>query len=192
MNPKVDFYFHKAGQWQEALEQLRKLVLDGGLTEELKWGVPCYALAGRNVVLLHVFKDYCALLFPKGALLPDPQGLLVQQTPQVQAARQLRFRSLEEITRLAPVVQSCLQEAIKLEKAGVKVPLKKTADFAVPVEFQQQLDEHVGLKTAFQALTPGRQRAYLLHFAQPKLAATRQARVAKHLPHILSGKGLND
>ena len=192
MNPKVDFYFAKSQKWQEALEHLRTLVLGCGLAEELKWGVPCYTLQQKNVVLLHEFKDYCALLFVKGALLKDAQGILVQQTAQVQAARQIRFRSLQEVTKLAAVVKSYIQEAIAAEKAGLKVELKRTADFDIPAEFQHQLEEKASLRTAFQALTPGRQRAYLLHFAQPKQATTRQARVEKCVPQILSGKGLND
>ena len=192
MNPNVDFYFSKAAKWQQELEHLRMIVLGCGLTEELKWGVPCYTFQRGNVALLHAFKDYCALLFPKGVLLPDPQSVLVQQTPQVQAARQIRFRSLEEVAKSAPVVKAYLQEAMELEKTGAKVALKKTADYDMPAEFHHKLAAHAGLKTAFRALTPGRQRAYLLHFAQPKQAATRQARVEKWAPHILSGKGLND
>ncbi|WP_310395569.1 DUF1801 domain-containing protein [Hymenobacter sp.] len=192
MNPKVDFYFHKARQWREELEHLRTMVLARGLTEELKWGVPCYTFENCNIVLLHTFKDYCALLFFKGALLKDSQGILVQQTEQVQAARQIRFRSVGEVAKLEPAVKAYLQEAIEAEKAGLKVELKKTADFGIPTELQDKLAGNEGLKTAFNALTPGRQRAYLLHFAQPKQSATRQARVEKWMPQIMSGKGLND
>ena len=192
MNPKVDFYFSKAQKWQETLEHLRTLVLACGLTEELKWGVPCYTFQQRNIVLLHAFKDYCAILFIKGALLQDAQGVLVQQTAQVQATRQIRFRSAPEVTQLETTVKAYIQEAIEAEKAGVKVELKKTADFDIPLEFQLKLDESVGLRTAFYGLTPGRQRAYLLHFTQPKQATTRQARVEKWMQKIMEGKGLND
>jgi uncharacterized protein YdeI (YjbR/CyaY-like superfamily) len=192
MNPKVDFYFSKAGQWQEALEHLRGMVLACGLAEELKWGVPCYTFQNRNIGLLHAFNDYCALLFVKGALLQDAQGILVQQTENTQAARQLRFTSVQEIRELEPVVKAYVEEAIEVEKAGLQVPFKQSADFAVPEEFQVKLEETPGLKTAFQALTPGRQRAYLLYFSAPKQAKTREARVGKSVQQILQGKGLND
>lgn len=192
MNPKVDFYFSKATKWQEELEKLRTLILDCGLTEELKWGVPCYTFQKGNVVLIHVFKEYCAMLFFKGALLKDTNGILVQQTDNVQAARQIRFTSVREIVELESVLKAYIFEAIEVEKAGLKVELKKTTEFAIPEEFQTKLDENAALKAAFEALTPGRQRGYILHFAQPKQAKTRESRVEKCIPQILSGKGLDD
>ncbi len=192
MNPKVDFYFTKAKTWQEEYILLRSLVLDCGLTEELKWGVPCYTFKNANVVLIHGFKDYCALLFHKGALLKDQKGMLIQQTENVQAARQLRFTSAKEILKLKPSITSYIKEALAIEKAGLKVPLKKTSEFKTPEEFQEQLNKHPGLKTAFKALTPGRQRAYLLYFSSAKQSATRQSRIQKYIPHILNGKGIDD
>jgi uncharacterized protein YdeI (YjbR/CyaY-like superfamily) len=192
MNPKVDFYFEKAEKWQAALEQLRKIVLECELTEELKWGVPCYTFQKSNIVLIHDFKEYCALLFMKGALLDNTNGLLIQQTENVQAARQIRFTNLQEIVDNKAILKAYIYEAIEVEKAGLKVELKKTTEFNIPEEFQQKLDESTNLKTAFEALTPGRQRAYLLHFAQPKQAKTREARVEKCIPQILDGKGLNE
>jgi uncharacterized protein YdeI (YjbR/CyaY-like superfamily) len=192
MNPKVDFYFNKAKKWQEELAHLRMIVLDCGLTEELKWGVPCYTLQKSNVVLIHDFKEYCALLFVKGALLKDPNNILIQQTENVQAARQIRFTKVQEIVEMEPVLKAYIQEAIEVEKAGLKVEFKKPTEFAVAEEFQNKLDELPALKTAFEALTPGRQRAYLLHFSQPKQAKTREARVEKCMPQILDGKGLMD
>ena len=192
MNPKVDFYFKKAGKWQEELAYLRTIVLDCGLTEELKWGVPGYTLQQKNVVLIHDFKEYCALLFVKGALLKDPDNILIQQTENVQAARQIRFTNVQEIVALESVLKVYIQEAIAVEKAGLKVELKKPAEFAMAEEFQTKLTENPALKTAFEALTPGRQRAYLLHFSQPKQAKTREARVEKCTPQIFAGKGLND
>ncbi|MGZ3757065.1 MAG: YdeI/OmpD-associated family protein [Mucilaginibacter sp.] len=200
MNPKVDFYFNKAGQWQEEIAKLRTIALDCGLTEELKWGCPCYTfpvdLAGRqercNIVLIHVFKDYCAFLFFKGVLLNDAHGILIQQTENVQVARQVRFTNISEIIDLAPVLKAYIFEAIEVEKAGLKVELKKTADFKVVDEFQYKLDKIPALKTAFEALTPGRQKGYLLYFAAAKQAKTREARVEKYIPQILSGKGLED
>ncbi len=192
MNPKVDFYFEKAEKWQEALEQLRKIVLECELTEELKWGVPCYTFQKSNVVLIHAFKEYCALLFMKGALLSDTNGLLIQQTENVQGGRQIRFRNVREIVENKAVLKAYIYEAIEVEKAGLKVELKKTTEYSIPEEFQQKLDESTSLKTAFEALTPGRQRAYLLHFAQPKQAKTREVRVEKCIPQIMDGKGLND
>lgn len=192
MNPKVDFYFNKAGKWQEEIEQLRSIVLDCGLTEELKWGCPCYTFRESNIVLIHVFKEYCALLFFKGALLSDTHNILIQQTENVQAARQIRFTNAGEIAGQRSILKAYIYEAIEVEKAGLKVNLKQTEDFAVAQEFQQKLNTIPALKTAFEALTPGRQKAYLLHFSQPKQASTREARVEKWMPQILNGKGLND
>ena len=192
MNPKVDFFFDKSSQWQKEYKQLRTLVLDCGLTEELKWGVPCYTHQGNNVVLIHGFKEYCALLFHKGALLSDPEGVLIQQTENVQSARQIRFTGLQEIVGMGKIVKSYIYEAIEVEKAGLKVEMKKTKEYSIPEEFQAKLDENNALKEAFNALTPGRQRGYLLHFAAAKQAKTREARVEKLIPQILNGKGLND
>ena len=198
MNPKVDFYFAKAKNWQPALEQLRKIVLDCGLTEELKWGVPCYTFSSTvikkesNIVLMHVFKEYCALLFFKGSLLNDPNRILIQQTKNVQAARQIRFTNAREIVKMQAVLKSYIYEAIEVEKAGLKVQLKKTTEFSMPEEFQKKLNKTPGLKKAFAALTPGRQRGYLLHFSAPKQSKTRESRIEKCIPQILNEKGLND
>ncbi len=192
MNAKVDFFFDKASKWQEAYAQLRRIVLDCELTEELKWGCPCYTFQERNIVLIHGFKEYCALLLMKGALLQDDSGILVQQTENVQAARQIRFPNVQEILAQEALVKTYLYEAIEVEKAGLKVPLKKTKEYSIPKEFQQKLDNDPDLKTAFEALTPGRQRAYILHFSAPKQAKTRTARVEKSIPNILDAKGLND
>lgn len=192
MNPKVDWYFTKNKKWQGEIETLRSIVLDCGLTEELKWGVPCYTLEDSNVVLIHVFKEYCALLFHKGVLLKDPNGILIQQTENVQAARQLRFTNLQEIEKRKRIIKAYIKEAIEVEKAGLKVPMKKTKEFDMPEEFQNKLNEMPALKKAFKALTPGRQRGYLLFFSSAKQAATRTARVEKHVQQILDGKGLDD
>jgi len=192
MNPGVDFYFHKAKQWQEELEQLRMITLDCGLTEELKWGVPCYTFEKTNIVLIHAFKEYCALLFFKGALLNDANGILIQQTENVQAARQIRFTNVREIVKMKPVLKAYIYEAIEVEKAGLKVKLKKTTEFAIPEEFKKKLDKAPALKTAFKALTPGRQRAYILYFSAPKQSKTRESRIEKSMQQILKGKGLND
>ena len=192
MNPKVDFYFDKADAWQDEIRKLRSILLDLGLTEVLKWGCPAYALASGNVALIHVFKEYCAVLFFKGALLPDAHGMLIQQTENTQATRQMRFTSLREVVEREHILRSYLCEAIEVEKAGLKVPLKKTEDFAVAEEFQQQLNGNPGLVAAFNALTPGRQRAYKLYFAAPKQSKTRTARVEKCIPQILEGLGLDD
>src|SRR5438876_8338165 len=173
MNPKVDFYFNKAKEWQEELEKLRTIVLDCGLTEELKWGVPCYTFQKINIVLIHAFKEYCALLFFKGALLNDANGILIQQTKNVQAGRQIRFTNVREIVRMKPILKAYIYEAIEVEKAGLKVNFTKTTKFKIPEEFQNKLDEIPALKTAFYALTPGRQRAYILHFSQPKQSKSR-------------------
>ena len=191
-NPKVDFYFNKANKWQEEIEKLRNVVLGCGLTEELKWGVPCYTFQKSNLVLIHVFKEYCALLFFKGALLNDANGILVQQTRNVQAARQIRFTNVQEIVKLKPALKAYIHEAIEVEKAGLKVPLKKTKEFDIPEEFQNKLNKTPALQKAFKALTPGRQRAYLLYFSAPKQSKTREARVEKSVQQILKGKGLND
>jgi uncharacterized protein YdeI (YjbR/CyaY-like superfamily) len=192
MNPKVDFYFAKEKKWPEEIQKLRVIALDSGLTEDLKWGCPCYTSEGRNIVLIHVFKEYCALLFFKGALMKDPKGMLIQQTANVQVARQMRFTSVREIIKLEPEIKAYIREAIKVEKSGLKVELKKPADFAVAEEFQAKLDKMPVLKKAFAGLTPGRQRAYLLYFSQAKQSKTREARVEKSIPQILKGKGLDD
>jgi uncharacterized protein YdeI (YjbR/CyaY-like superfamily) len=192
MNPKVDWYFNKAGKWEKEIRKLRAIVLDCGLDEELKWGCPCYTSGKSNIVLIHVFKDYCALLFFKGALLKDESSILVQQTKNVQAARQIRFTNAKEITELASILKAYIHEAIQAEKAGLKVPLKKATEFDIAEEFQNKLDELPKLKKAFYALTPGRQRGYLLYFSSAKQSKTRQARVEKYMKQILAGKGLDD
>lgn len=192
MNPKVDFFFNKANQWQKEYELLRKLVLGCGLVEELKWGVPCYTWQNNNIVLIHGFKDYCALLFHKGALLNDAEGILIRQTENVQAARQIRFTGVMEIMEMESALKACIYEAIEVEKAGLRVKLKKTSQFKMPEEFQEKLDTDPDLKTAFEALTPGRQRGYLLYFSQAKQSKTRVSRIGKYIPKILDGKGLND
>jgi uncharacterized protein YdeI (YjbR/CyaY-like superfamily) len=192
MNPEVDVFLSKAEKWQEEFEKLRMIVLDCQLTEELKWRQPCYTFQKRNIVLIHGFKEYCALLFFKGSLLHDPNGILIQQTENVQAARQIRFTNVEEIVELEPILKDYIYEAIEVEKAGLKVKLKETSEFQIPEEFQNKLDENPALKTAFEALTPGRQRAYLFYFSQPKQSKTRESRVEKYLQQILNGKGLND
>src|ERR1700704_1824088 len=192
MNPKVDFYFSKAKKWQKELEKLRMIVLDCGLTEELKWGVPCYTFQKSNIVLIHVFKEYCALLFFKGVLLNDAKGILIQQTKNVQAARQIRFTSVREIAKMKPILKAYIHEAIEVDKGGLKVPFKKTKEFSMPEEFQNKLNKNPALKKAFKALTPGRQRGYLLYFSAPKQSTTREARVETCQQQILNGEGLND
>jgi uncharacterized protein YdeI (YjbR/CyaY-like superfamily) len=192
MNPKVDWYFAKPKKWQHEQQQLRTFVIECGLQEELKWGHPCYTLQKKNVVLIHAFKEYCALLFFKGVLLKDKKGILIQQTPNVQAARQIRFTSLKEIAKMKSTVKNYIREAVELEKAGLKVKLKKTSEYEMPAEFQNKLEELPGLKKAFHALTPGRQRAYIFYFSQAKLSKTREARVEKYVHHIFNGKGLDD
>jgi uncharacterized protein YdeI (YjbR/CyaY-like superfamily) len=191
-NPQVDAFLKREDKWRAELEKLRAMILESGLTEELKWGHPCYALDGKNVVLMHGFKEYCAILFHKGALLQDPEGVLVQQTKNVQSARQIRFTSVQEVQKLAETVKAYLHQAIEVERAGLKVELKKTDEFEMPEELASKLAKSAKLKKAFAALTPGRQRAYLMHFSQPKLAKTRAARVEKHIPRILEGLGLDD
>jgi len=192
-NPKVDWFFSKAEKWREEFEQLRTIILESeGLTEELRWGKPCYTLEKGNIVLVHGFKEYCALLFFKGALLKDAKGILIQQTENVQAARQVRFTNVQEIVKMKPILKAYIHEAIEVEKAGLKVNYKKTSDFKVPAEFQAKLDEIPALKTAFDGLTPGRQRGYLFYFSAAKQSKTRQSRVEKWMPQILKGKGIND
>ena len=192
MNPKVDVFLSKAKKWREELEKLRMIILDCQLTEELKWGVPCYTFQKRNIVLIHGFKEYCALLFVKGVLLKDAKGILIQQTENVQAGRQIRFTNAREIVKMKTILKAYIYEAIEVEKAGLKVNFKKTTEFIIPEEFQNKLDEMPALKTAFDALTPGRQRAYILYFSAPKQSKTRESRVEKCLRQILNGKGLND
>jgi len=190
-NPKVDAILRQEKKWREEFEALRSIIFDFGLAENLKWRQPCYTLEGKNVVLIHGFKEYCALMFFKGALLKDPKRVLA--TPgQHQAARQIRFTNVQEIVKLKPVVKAYIREAMEAEKSGLKVKLKKTADFKIPDEFQTKLDQNAALKTAFAALTPGRQRNYIYHFSQPKQSKTREARVEKCMPLILNGKGLMD
>jgi uncharacterized protein YdeI (YjbR/CyaY-like superfamily) len=191
-NPKVDFFFSKAEKWQKEFEKLRMIILDCGLAEELKWGQPCYAFQNRNIVLIHGFKEYCAILFFKGALLNDPNGILIQQTKNVQAARQVRFTDVRQIVKMGPILKAYIYEAIEVEKAGLKVNFKRTTEFIIPEEFQKKLDEIPALKAAFNALTPGRQRGYILYFSAPKQSKTRDSRVEKCMQQILNGKGLND
>jgi uncharacterized protein YdeI (YjbR/CyaY-like superfamily) len=192
MNPKVDFYFSKAKMWQDEFKKLRTIILDCGLSEELKWGHPCYTFENRNIVLVHGFKEYCALLFIKGALLKDAKGILIQQTENVQAGRQIRFTNIREIVEMEPILKAYIEEAIEVEKAGLKVNLIKNSELVFPIEFQKKLDENPALKVAFEALTPGRQRAYNLYFSASKQSKTREARVEKYLQQILKGMGLND
>ena len=192
MNPRVDFFFSKAKKWQEEFEKLRMIILDCGLTEELKWGVPCYTFQKSNIVLIHGFKEYCAILFIKGALLHDVHGLLIQQTENVQAARQIRFTTVREIVEMEPILKAYINEAIEVEKAGLKVNYKKATELIIPEEFINKLEEVPGLQDAFEALTPGRQRAYILYFSAPKQSKTRESRIEKCMQQILNGKGLND
>ncbi|CAM3643569.1 YdeI family protein [Pontibacter korlensis] len=192
MNPKTDWFFDKETKWQQEYGKLRKLVLDCGLIEELKWGVPCYTFQESNIVLIHGFKDYCALLFHKGSLLNDTNGILIQQTENVQAARQIRFTNVKEIEELGPIIKAYIYEAIKVEELGLKVDFKKAKEFNVPEEFQNKLKERPDLKAAFENLTPGRQKGYLLYFSQAKQSKTLESRIERCIPKILEGKGLND
>jgi uncharacterized protein YdeI (YjbR/CyaY-like superfamily) len=192
MNSKVDAFLSRTEKWRPEFKKLRTIALACGLTEELKWGQPCYTFQDKNIVLMHGFKEYCALLFFKGSLLKDPQGILIQQTENVQAGRQIRFTSAREIASMEPALKAYIHEAIEVEKAGLKVKHKSTADFKVPEEFQSKLDEMPALKTAFSALTPGRQRGYLFYFSAAKQSKTRAERVEKYMPQILKGKGLDD
>ena len=192
MNSKVDWFFTKNTKWKEEYSELRILVLDCGLTEELKWGCPCYTVEKSNIVLIHGFKDYCALLFMQGAVLKDLKGILVQQTKNVQSARQIRFANIQEILKSKSTIKAYIKEAIAIDKAGLKVELKKTTEYKITEEFKIVLDDMPELKTAFKALTPGRQRGYLLYFSAPKQVKTREARIEKYLQQILDGKGLDD
>jgi uncharacterized protein YdeI (YjbR/CyaY-like superfamily) len=192
MNPKVDQYLSKVKNWQEEIELLRSIILDCGFIEELKWGKPCYSFQDTNLVIIQPFKEYCALMFFNGALLNDPKGLLIKPGENTQAGRQIRFTSLKEITKMKATLKAYLYESIEVEKAGLKVSLKKTSDYAIPEEFQTKLKSMPGLKKAFEALTPGRQRAYLMHFAAPKQSKTRETRIESYIEKILSGKGISD
>ncbi len=192
MNPKVDEFLTKAKKWKEEYETLRKIVLDCELTEDFKWMNPCYTFEKKNIVLMHGFKEYCALLFPKGSLLQDSHGILIQQTENVQGARQIRFTNVQEIVEKEAVLKAYIYEAIEVEKAGLKVKSKKPEELIIPEELQHKFDEIPALKTAFTTLTPGRQRAYILHFSAAKQSKTRESRVEKCIPNILNGKGLND
>ena len=192
MNPEVDWFFEKDTKWKAEYTHLRSIALDCGLTEELKWGCPCYTFKGNNIVLIHGFKEYCAYLFHKGVLLKDTENILIQQTENVQSARQIRFTTLQEIATMEAILKAYIYEAIEVEKAGLKVELKETSEFNMPEEFKRALNENSDLKAAFEALTPGRQRGYLLHFSQPKQSKTRESRIEKSIPLIFEGKGLND
>jgi uncharacterized protein YdeI (YjbR/CyaY-like superfamily) len=192
MNPKFDEIIDRADKWQEEFHQLRTILLDFEMAEEIKWGWPCYTDQGSNIVLIHGFNDYCALLFFKGALLTDPKDVLVQQTENTQAARQLRFTEVDEIVEMEPIIKGYVTEAIEVERAGLEVEFRKTSEYEVPVEFQNKLDEIPALKAAFDGLTPGRQRGYLLYFSGAKQSKTRESRVERYIDHILDGKGLND
>jgi len=192
MNPKVDFFFSKAKKWKEEFEKLRIIILNCGLTEELKWGKPCYTFQNSNVVLIHGFKEYCAILFVKGVLLKDANGILIQQTENVQAARQIRFTNVQQIVKMEGILKAYVKEAIDIEKAGLEVNYKEISEFKVPDEFQNKLNAIPALRTAFDALTPGRQRGYLLYFSGAKQSKTRESRVKKCMPQILEGKGLDD
>lgn len=192
MNPKVDFFFNKTGQWQTEFEKLRTIALKTELTEDLNWGCPCYTYEGKNIFLIHGFKEYCALLFFKGALMKDAENILIQQTENVQAAKQIRFTNVQQIIDLEHVLNNYIFEAVEIEESGVKVEMKKTNEFKIPEEFAQKLNENPELQKAFEALTPGRQRAYLLYFSSAKQSKTRISRIEKYIPEILNGKGLND
>lgn len=192
MNSKVDLFLEKAENWKEEMTQLRKIALKCDLIEDYKWLHPCYTYKGKNVVLIHAFKEYCALLFHKGALLKDEKKILIQQTENVQAARQLRFTNNDQIKEQQDIIKAYIEEAIQLEKDGAKVILKQTSDYKMPIELQNKLDEDTQLKKAFEALTPGRQRAYIYNISQAKQSKTRETRIQKYIPKILEGKGIDD
>lgn len=192
LNPQVDAFINKATKWQAEYKKLREIVLSTDMDEDLKWMHPCYSYEGKNLVIIHGFKEYCAILFIKGALLKDPAKILITQTENVQAGRQARFTDLDEIIELEPVLKAYILESIEAEKAGLKIDFKPTSEFVLTEEFKKKLDGDAALKAAFEALTPGRQRGYLLYFSGAKQASTREARVEKCIPQILAGKGLND
>ena len=193
MNRKVDQFLEKSTKWKEEMNLLREIILDmKELHEDYKWMHPCYTLGGKNVVLIHGFKEYCALLFHKGALLKDPDGILIQQTENVQSARQIRFTDITRIKKQRAVIKRYIREAIEIERSGMKVKLKETAEFPVPKEFQSRLNKNPDLKNSFEALTPGRQRGYLFYFSQAKQSQTREARIDKYISKILNGKGIDD
>jgi len=192
MNPNVDVFLSRAEKWQAEFEKLRMIILDCQLTEEFKWGNPCYTFQNSNIVLIHGFKEYCAILFIKGALLQDTNDILIQQTEKVQAGRQIRFRNIQEIADIEAIIKAYVYEAIEVEKSGLEVSFKKHDEYIIPEELQRKFDDIPALKTAFEALTPGRQRAYILYFSDPKQSKTRETRIEKYIPHILNGKGLND
>ncbi len=192
MNPKVDEFISKGQKWQGEFEKLRTIALDCLLTEELKWGNPCYTFQKSNIVIIQGFKEYCALMFFKGALLKDANHILIKMGKHTQAGRQIRFTNVQEIEEMEPILKAYIYEAIEVEKAGLEVKYKKTSDYKIPEEFQKKLDEIPALKRAFEALTPGRQRAYIIYFSQPKQSKTRESRVEKSVQQILAGKGLND
>lgn len=192
MNPQVDEYVRETDKWQEEIEQLRKVSLDCGLTEEFKWRKPCYTFQGSNIAIIQPFKEYCALMFFKGVLLKDPKGILVAPGENSQTQRQFRFTSAQEIDELEPVLKEYIDEAIEVEKAGLEVTFKKTTEYTIPEELKNKFDENPALKTAFEALTPGRQRAYIIYFTKPKQSKTRESRIEKYMQQILEGKGLND
>ncbi|SOE22429.1 Uncharacterized conserved protein YdeI, YjbR/CyaY-like superfamily, DUF1801 family [Spirosomataceae bacterium TFI 002] len=192
MNPKVDWFFSKKSKWQEEYAELRTIVLSCGLSEELKWGCPTYTVGKSNIVLIHGFKDYCALLFMQGALINDTKGILIQQTENVQAARQIRFTNIDEILNKTETIKTYIREAIENDKKGLKVELKKTSEYEVPQEFQAVLDDMPELKTAFESLTPGRQKSYIFYFSSAKQSKTRETRIEKYIPKILDGKGMDD
>lgn len=191
-NPKVDFFFNKPSKWQKEYRQLRTIVLECGLNEELKWGQPCYCLGRKNIAVIHGFKEYCAMLFFKGVLLKDPNKILIQQTEHVQGPRQVRFTDLKEIVKMKSVLKAYVYEAMEVERAGLKIKLKKVSEYKVPEEFEKRLKKNAALKKAFSALTPGRQRGYLFYFGQAKQSKTREARIEKYIPKILKGKGMDD
>ncbi|MEB4782768.1 YdeI/OmpD-associated family protein [Paenibacillus polymyxa] len=192
MNPKVDVYLGKVNKWKAEMEKLRAIMLDCQLTEELKWGKPCYMFQNSNIAIIQGFKEHCALMFFKGALLKDPNGILIKPGEDTQAGRQIRFTNVEEIVEMETILKAYIIEAVEVEKAGLKVDFKKNTELIFPEEFQAKLDENPALKTAFAALTPGRQRAYIMHFAAPKQSKTRESRIEKCMQDILNGKGLND
>lgn len=191
-NPRVDIFLSKADKWQDEMEQLRSIILDCGLAEELKWGKPCYTFQGKNIVIIQGFKEYCALLFFKGVLLDDPDNILIKTGQNTDVGRQIRFVDVRKIVEMKSTLKSYIDNAIEVEKSGQKIEVRKSSEFVISIEFQNKLKEMPALKTAFEALTPGRQRAYIFYFSAPKQSRTRESRIEKYIPHIIRGKGLND